>query len=207
VSPARPRDAARRLPLGSHLAALVACAVVPILLFATVLVVRLSAEERKQVERGMLDLCRALATALDRELLLAVGVLELLAESSNLAAGDLRAFHADASRVVAMRPGWQSVVLLRADGQQLMNTTYPWGTPLARVNDPASLADVVKTAKPVVGNVVRGQVSGELAFPVRADRPERRGDADPHRRHPPRLAAGAAPERVSPPRGVDARLQ
>jgi signal transduction histidine kinase/CheY-like chemotaxis protein len=137
------------------------------LVFCTVLVVRLSAQERKQVERGMLDVCRTLAAALDRELLVTVGVLELLAQSSNLASGDLAAFHAEASRVVASRPGWTGVLLIAPDGTQLMNTIQPWGSPLGRINEPDSLAEVVRTAKPVVGSLVPGRITGQLAFPVR----------------------------------------
>jgi len=69
----QPAGGRRRLALGSHLAALVACAVIPMLVFSTALVLRLSAEERRQVERSMLDVSRALAAALDRELLVTVG--------------------------------------------------------------------------------------------------------------------------------------
>jgi signal transduction histidine kinase len=150
-----------------HLALLVACAVIPILVFSTALVMRLAAEERRQVESDMLDISRTLAAALDREILVTVGVLELLAQSPNLATGNLAAFHAEASRAVASRPAWQNVLLFAPDGQQLVNTNVPWGAPLARVNDPASLAEVVRTARPVVGNLVVGQVRGRLAFPVR----------------------------------------
>jgi signal transduction histidine kinase len=157
----------RRLPLGFYLAVLVACAVIPVLLFSIGFIVRDYREERAYAETRMLDVARALAAALDREMLVTVGVLELLAQSTALEKGDLAAFHAEARRVVGRRPGWNSVLLFTPDGQQLVNTIHPWGTPLARVNDPASLAEIVRTRKPVVGNLVAGSVTGQLAFPVR----------------------------------------
>ena len=157
----------RRRPLGWYLALLAACAVLPVLIFATLLVVRLSTQERAQVERGMLDVSRALAAALDRELLVTVGILELLAQSPSLAADDLDGFHAEASRIVASRPGWHAIVLLTPDGQQVVNTRFPRGPTRARVNDPESLAELVLEPRPVVGSLVRGSVGGQLAVPVR----------------------------------------
>ncbi|MBM4443032.1 MAG: cache domain-containing protein, partial [Candidatus Rokubacteria bacterium] len=157
----------RRLPLGWHLAVLVACAVVPMLVFAVVLVARVTTEERAREERTLLDVSRALAHALDREILLNVGMLELLAKSPHLAAGDLAAFHAEAQRVVHSRPAWTSVLLFAADGEQLVNTMIPWGAPLVRVNDPESLEIVIRTGRPAVGALVAGRASGQLAFPVR----------------------------------------
>jgi signal transduction histidine kinase len=100
-------------------------------------------------------------------MLVTVGMLEMLAQSPSLSAGDLETFHTEASRVVARHPAWHSVLLFRPDGQQLVNTTHPWGTALVRVNEPASFAEVVAARRPVVGNLARGQVTGQLAFPVR----------------------------------------
>ena len=139
----------------------------PVLLFSAILVVRVASEERTRVERDMVDLNRALAAALDRELLVSVGVLELLAQSSTLAANDLAAFHAEASQAVATRSGWLSVIVLSPDGRQLLNTSHPFGAPLPRVDEPESLAELVRTRKPVVGSMMTGQKTGQLAFPVR----------------------------------------
>jgi signal transduction histidine kinase len=164
VAPLRHR---RRFALGAHLALLVACAVIPILLFSTVLVIRIAAEERRQVERNLLDISRTLAAALDRELLVTVGVLEFLAHSPTLASGNLAAFHAEATRLVARQSTWQSVLVISADGQQLMNTSVPWGTSLPRANEPASLDELVRSGKPVVGALAVGKGTGQLAFPVR----------------------------------------
>ena len=68
----------------------------PVLLFSAFLAMRVSTEERARVERDMVDVNRALAAALDRELLVTVGVLELLAQSAHLTANDLPAFYAEA---------------------------------------------------------------------------------------------------------------
>ena len=157
----------RRRPLGWHLALLTACAALPVLVFATLLVVRTSTQERAQVERGMLDVSHALAAALDRELLVSVGVLELLAQSPRLAADDLAGFHVEATRVLAARPTWQSILVVTPDGQQVVNTLLPFGTPLGRVSEPESLVEVVLGGKPVVGSLAPGRVTSQLAVPVR----------------------------------------
>src|SRR5439155_4915387 len=89
------------------------------------------------------------------------------AQSPTLATGDFAAFHAEAKRVVATRSGWNSVLVFTPDGQQLVNTAHPWGTPLPRVNEPESLAEVVKTRAPAVGSLALGSVTKRYAFPVR----------------------------------------
>jgi sensor domain CHASE-containing protein len=67
------------MKLRTHLVALVLVAVVPIVLFATVVVVLLWQTDRRGTEERLRNTARALALAVDREVVSAVSSLEILA--------------------------------------------------------------------------------------------------------------------------------
>src|SRR5262245_59338952 len=73
-----------RLSIRAHLVVLVLAALLPVLLFATVLVVYRAREERAAIENGMRDTARALATAVDRELVSSITALRAFAASQHL---------------------------------------------------------------------------------------------------------------------------
>jgi signal transduction histidine kinase/ActR/RegA family two-component response regulator len=151
----------------SHLVILVVAVLVPLIVFAGIVLVALGRQQRAAVETGAVETARALANAVDESLLASVKVLEALATSRALDGGDLRAFHAEASRAVATQPGWYNVVLLSPTGEQLVNTRRDFGQPLARVVDAPSFDAVVKTRRPAVGDVVFGPIIKAFTFPVR----------------------------------------
>jgi len=140
---------------------------VPMILFAAMVVALFGGQQRAAVERGAVETARALLNAVDESLDSSVKVLQSLAASRALDNGDLRAFHAEARRVVSSHPGWFNLVLLSPDGQQIVNTTREFGEPLPRAWEPASVATVVTTREPVVGDVTFGKLIGQYAIPVR----------------------------------------
>jgi signal transduction histidine kinase/ActR/RegA family two-component response regulator len=158
----------------SHLAILVVAVLVPMIVFAGIVLVALGRQQRAAVETGAVETARALTNAVDESLLASVKVLEALATSRLLDAGDLRAFHTEARRAVATQPGWYNVVLLSLDGRQVVNTSRDFGQPLPRVVDPVSFDSVVRTRRAVVGDIVFGPVLEEFVFGVRV--PVIRGD-------------------------------
>src|SRR5207237_6383644 len=81
------------LRLRSHLVVLVVAAVVPLLVFAGLIVQQDLAERREVVDRGMQDTVRALSLAVDGEVKASVAVLQTLAASPFLDVADLRGFH------------------------------------------------------------------------------------------------------------------
>jgi signal transduction histidine kinase/CheY-like chemotaxis protein len=151
----------------SHLVTLVVAVLVPMILFAGIVLVALGRQQRSAVESGAVETARALANAVDEGLISSVKVLEALATSSSLDRGDLRAFHAEARSVAATQPGWFTVILFAPDGQQLVNTRRELGEPLPRTFEPASLAAVVASRAPVIGDVAVGPVIQEFTFGVR----------------------------------------
>ncbi|HEX8187107.1 MAG TPA: cache domain-containing protein [Pyrinomonadaceae bacterium] len=167
-APAPPAPAARRaLALRWHLVLLVAGALLPLAGFAAVVVYRLAESERAANDRRLLRSAQDLSHALDRELQSTIRTLGALAESEELDGEDLAAFHAEAKRVVSSQPAWLTLILLRPDGRQLVNTNVPWGTPLPEAIEPDSLRLAAEQRRPVVGSLTRGKLRQTLGFPVR----------------------------------------
>ena len=153
------------MKLRTHLFVLTVAAVVPVVLFAAALIVYHAGLERSTVERGMRDTARALVLALDGDLQDIKSGIETLAASRHLdGAGDLRRFYDEASSVSKSFGGW--AVLSDTSGQQLLNTSRPFGTPLPTPTA-ASLAmmrSVAASRRTFVSNVFTGTVSRRPAL-------------------------------------------
>jgi signal transduction histidine kinase/ActR/RegA family two-component response regulator len=137
-------------------------------LLTGILVWRAFANNRAVSERRLLESARVDASSLDREFDGTINVLQALATSPALDAGDLEAFHREGSRVQATQPGWYTVVLVTPDGTVLLSTHLPWGTQLLAAADPESLERLVTTGRPVVGRIRPPQRGGpEYLFAIR----------------------------------------
>jgi signal transduction histidine kinase/ActR/RegA family two-component response regulator len=156
-----------RLPLRWYLVIVVIGAMLPIVAFATLVVLRLSVYERAAVERDLVETATELATDLDRSVRASVATLSAMAQSRDLDGGDLGAFYAEAQRVLPTQTHWRAVVLLAPSGEQLLNTLRPLGTKLPIANDPESLRRAVETRQPVVGDLTQGRVESTWAFAIR----------------------------------------
>jgi hypothetical protein len=86
------------MKLRSHLVTLVLAVLVPMIVFAAIVVTMFGRQQRAAVERGAVETARALVNAADERLNASVKLLEALATSPALDGGDLRAFHAEARR-------------------------------------------------------------------------------------------------------------
>ena len=139
------------VPLRVYLLLLVLGAMLPGAVLTALLLAQTISGNRSVIERRLLDSARVDAAALDREFEAIIRVLDVLGTSPAVAAGDYESFHAEASRVKRAQRGWFSVLLLSPQGQQLVNTRLPWGTPLTTAYEPDSLREVVRAQQPVVG--------------------------------------------------------
>ena len=108
---------------------------------------------------GALMTAHALALAVDRELAIAQTALEALAGSEALSSGDLEGFREHALRD-ATTLGFNSVVLSRGDGQQVVNTLLPLGARLPVNTSAADDATVFRTGRPLIVNMFKGAVTG-----------------------------------------------
>ncbi|MTV39844.1 hybrid sensor histidine kinase/response regulator [Duganella radicis] len=122
-------------------------------------------KEREQ-ERWMLDLARALSSAVDAELDSAVTVLNNLGGAPSLQNNDLPAFYSAASTLVATQPDWLGVILTDDTGKILFRTMDHYGAAARDLVDRDSLQQLLTHGKPVAGSISRGP-RGRTAFPVR----------------------------------------
>ncbi|MFL5264135.1 MAG: hybrid sensor histidine kinase/response regulator, partial [Anaeromyxobacteraceae bacterium] len=164
---AAPSRAGRTIPLKLYLFGLAIGILLPIVLFTGVVLARLAAEERAELESRVAQDARALASSLDREMVASIRALEALGESDRLDRGDLVAFGEAARRVLRTEPSWLRVHLLSPDGRQLVNTRYGVGPNLPPDLDPESLRDAVATRRPEVGSVFRMRDGQSFAFSLR----------------------------------------
>lgn len=130
--------------------------------------------QQREQQRHLLDLARALSSAVDAELDGAVAALTSMARTPQMAAGDLRAFYEIARTQAAAQPEWLTVILADADGSILFRTGKPFDSPGGVVADPASLRRAIETRQPIAGGVMRGP-GGRYAFPVRIPVSDRAG--------------------------------
>ena len=141
--------------------------VVPVLLFAAGLIAYNAYVERQSVERGMRDLARALTLVLDRDIRDIKTAVQTLASSRHLDPPPaLERFYDDATTVSKSFGGW--AVLSEPSGQQVINTSRPFGAPLA-LPTAASLKmmkSVAADRQPFVSNVFIGTASRRPAVIV-----------------------------------------
>lgn len=156
----------------TQLLLLAAACVVPVILFAAVLVAHLAGVQSEAVRQEVRQRAHLLAEDIDREVDRTRAAVLVLAVSHLLQIGDLAGFY-DQTLAVRDRLG-TNVVLRNLAGQQLVNTRVAWGTKL-----PANSADVdsrvVETRQPQVSGVFIGGLTRTPLLVVVA--PVVRGDA------------------------------
>jgi two-component sensor histidine kinase/PAS domain-containing protein len=132
--------------------------VVPALVFTAVLLDRSWQAQEADMHRRLEQVVGDLAHDVDRELTLLLANLTALAASPDVATGDWAAVHAKAS--ASLKPLGIEVLFRDPDGQQVMNTRVPWGTPLPRSQQPGIDAAVRASLKPHVSDMVAGSIAG-----------------------------------------------
>ncbi|MBJ6723359.1 sensor histidine kinase [Geomesophilobacter sediminis] len=150
----------RGLPsIRSQLIWLVAACVLPVWLVSLYLVHFAYVEKRERVEDDILADARATSVIIDRELSSVQGALAALATSPALDQGDFKAFHRQSRALLKVFPE-ADIVLADASGQQLVNSFRPWGTPLPKRNNLEAVGAVFAGAKPVIGDLFFGALTG-----------------------------------------------
>jgi signal transduction histidine kinase len=159
---------ARPWPLRWHLALLIAGAMLPVVVFSGIIVLRLSGQMEQAIERRLQRSAHLITWTFEREVAASLRTLEALAQSEHLERGQLGAFRAEVVRVQRTQPSWLTVLLLDPEGQQLVNSARPPGESLPRVNEPESLRHVLERQQPIVGDLVQGSShSRRWGFPIR----------------------------------------
>ena len=166
-----------RAPIGFYLVAMVVAVALPILAFVAILLMQLGAKDREALQRRTARDAQSLAMTVDRQLYAMATTLQLLANAPELKAGDLRSFQ-ERTRA-SLNSNSLYLLVLRADGQQLINTRVDFGTPLNKTSNQAALDSAIKSGRPEASDVFFGKTSGKWVFNVTLPLPkEFAGPAD-----------------------------
>ncbi|CAB3720930.1 sensor domain-containing diguanylate cyclase [Achromobacter piechaudii] len=163
-----------RYSMRAGLLTLVFACILPALVVASVAVYESYVVQKERILRDTIFLARNLASTLDREMTGVESGLQMLAASPDLLSGDLASFHQRARDSLRFQIV-DSYVLTDADGQQVINTLAPFGSPLPSSGAPEELHRVFTTRAPVLTSLFTGGVSRKqtiaLGVPVvRGDR-------------------------------------
>jgi PAS domain S-box-containing protein len=146
------------LKVRSYLVVLVLAALIPVVTFAAVAIVRLAHLERSTSEQAMREMARALSLAVDRELAGARSALLFLVVSPHLRSGDLESFQRQAVDALTLRG--TSIVLADPSGRARLDTARPLGPGAATVDELEAVRAVAETGRPLVSDLLVGHVSG-----------------------------------------------
>ena len=163
-----------RLSLRARLVLLVVATILPLTGFT---LARRYFDYREAVEnagRKTLELSRSLAVAVGKDLQARIAVLQVLARSRALAEDNLEIFRLQSEAVIAEQFPGSSILLLRPDGQQVMNTRLPPGVALPARLEMATIRQVLATGQPAVSDVFFGIVAKQPLMSI--DVPVRRAD-------------------------------
>ncbi len=153
-----PRRGTRRLSLRARLVLLVVASLVPLIAFTL---------DRRYVDyqeaiassaRQTLELARSMSFVVETELKARIAMLQVLALSPLLRDDDFDGFRTLAETVAAEQFPGSNIIVLRADGQQLMNTLVPRGAALPVRPNLETTRQVFATGQPAVSNLYQGAV-------------------------------------------------
>jgi PAS domain S-box-containing protein len=165
AEPQVPAGERRNGSIRRRLAYLVIACVLPVWIAAGFLLGRDYLSRRALTEQRMLETARSLTIVVDRELGAMQASLRALSNANSLQRGDLAAFDARARMVMEANPG-ADIILSNADGQQLVNTFRPFGTPLPKRNVADAVRQIYSTEMPVITNVYKGALTGRFVISV-----------------------------------------
>lgn len=138
----------RRRGLRFHLIVLVLAALLPLVFFSVYMILEFAHEERRTTARGMQETARALALAVDREVKEVQAALGVLSLSRPLAAWDLQGFYQQCLDALQFLPQDAWITLSDLQGQLLLSTRVPYGTPLPRKTNIDAVRRVAATGRP-----------------------------------------------------------
>jgi signal transduction histidine kinase/CheY-like chemotaxis protein len=146
------------MKIRAYLFLMVGAIILPIAIFAAVALQILLRSERESVLTSLNETVSATTLLVDRELSSAEAALRVLARSPDLASGDMAHFYEHAR--TADRGDGGRTILFDADGQQIINTVVPLGTPLPPPPDYVRkrTREVIESQRAVVSDVITGAV-------------------------------------------------
>lgn len=154
-----------RLRIRTCLIFLVLGSAMPFVLLSAILATEAASMQDRRFGQDVASVARALSLAVDGTIEPLQDALVALGRSSNLAHGDLAAFHGELAAAAALLNG--VLVLSDAEGRKLLDSRDPVGVAASgRRALPAHVAAVATDGKPAVSGVFRSPVSGDMLATV-----------------------------------------
>jgi PAS domain S-box-containing protein len=154
-----------KLRLRAILALLVLTTTLPLGLFAGLLIVRSSHDQRTLIERRNLETARAVSVAIDQHVQSVRTTLQAVAATEILDAPDRSTFNTVALRLVPTQPGWYAVLLVHPSGALIADTALgPNDTPSFTTS--GWVQSVVSSKRPAVSNLFQDPATGGHFFVV-----------------------------------------
>jgi PAS domain S-box-containing protein len=147
----------------THLIVFALVVATPLLLLIGALLYRSVMLESEQIERRIGQVLEALIADLDRDMERRIAVLETLSTSPLLAAEDWPAFYAQAKDSLR---GKAYLVLVDAEGRQILNTYVPFGEAPTVTGDPATVQRMRNDPRPVVSDLFTSLVVKQPVYNV-----------------------------------------
>jgi diguanylate cyclase (GGDEF)-like protein len=176
--------------ISQRLTILVALAVLPVVAFASMMVVHFARASEANEQIQMQAAARTLSFAIDREIALQQATALVLSGSRSLANDNVEGFYDRARAVLGDDPD-RRIMLLDAGANIIFTTQRPYGAPMPAHSAFAdAVREVVRTGQPFVSDVAIGAVSGKPVLGVY--QPQSHDGAVRHI-----VALGFSPERIS----------
>jgi two-component system, cell cycle sensor histidine kinase and response regulator CckA len=157
----------RPLRLRTQLIAVIVAATTPLLAFAVFMIYRVAADERDSFRYGVVERTRTIMSLVDTELKGSITTLEALATSNELDGDDTGDFQGDATRVWQSQSDWTVISLSDGSGLPIIHLPRGHDTEVMGLSDREEIETVVNTGRPIIGDIRRSPLTGEVAAAVR----------------------------------------
>ncbi len=150
--------------IGAWLFALAVAALLPVLVFASVVAHQLATAERRARLTDLEHRTEAAANKVERYLQTLRELAVTLANSPEVLHGDLQAFYDFAKRAMEAGNVGRAVALADPDGRMLLNTRRPFGEKLPNAGDVEGIAEALARKSVHIANLFTGAVTVRHVF-------------------------------------------
>jgi len=143
------------MKIRNHLVLLVCAVLLPVLVFAAVLMGLFWLQHRTNFDQRYLDRVRAVSLALDTEIEASIRVLQALEFTSEIDSLELSQFAGKARRVLISQPSWSAIVLADSTGKWILEVGRERDSRVRGAVDGNTFTRVTATRAPAISGLVR----------------------------------------------------